>query len=622
MNYTTTTGSVIKWGMQPVITWSQFGKYAFRSNSQTNLKSANAPLIYEVVYLRTGLNENTEVSPSTETPTATTTRGDVINVTFKVYTSTEFFSLSNFSTFETDWELIGSIKKSRDISNRKYITNDVPDGHRFSVDISQMLSDELSYSLVPIGKGTFENIQFGGMNGGLAKNDNVIAGQSGTLWNGYPVNSFLKQPNGCYRLVRVAVYPDILDNQGFIHQTSTRHLASNLVEVINSVPTAGREAAYYSTSSMDEFIRLGPYADSVGTPKRMMTNCPNFRFYGGGTTTTPYGNRNFWWKKPVRIDSRAEWLYWWQSDVNYYDSGWQEFKKLKLKIITFDYTGASQNTVYVDDFEDNLAPLRNASGTYIEKYSRCVLAQNISVYYINANGKNDAGASLTNQIDSDTDYYTVNLEGTKQSDGSKMDLSQKYFYQIDRVGFKYEDYYSNVVNTTENYVTFFWLNRLGGIDSYTAKRDMVQGLTISKDIIERKTANRMYRQDDQLHTSGTALTNEYKSDTMRGGDTYKGGREVMSVNAERVHSVYTEPLNEGVAKWLEELITSPNVWIEEQNSEQRLNYIQNPQIRPQNKGYVPVIITNSEIETFNTEKGLVKFNIEYYYSHKLNTQRN
>ena len=48
----------------------------------------------------------------------------------------------------------------------------------------------------------------------------------------------------------------------------------------------------------------------------------------------------------------------------------------------------------------------------------------------------------------------------------------------------------------------------------------------------------------------------------------------------------------------------------------------NPHLRPQNKGYVPVIITNNEIETFNTEKGLVTFNIEYYYAHKLNTQRN
>jgi cytochrome c oxidase accessory protein FixG len=43
----------------------------------------------------------------------------------------------------------------------------------------------------------------------------------------------------------------------------------------------------------------------------------------------------------------------------------------------------------------------------------------------------------------------------------------------------------------------------------------------------------------------------------RGGDIYKGGREVTNVNAERVQSVYTEPLNKSVAKWLEEMILSP-----------------------------------------------------------------
>ena len=55
-------------------------------------------------------------------------------------------------------------------------------------------------------------------------------------------------------------------------------------------------------------------------------------------------------------------------------------------------------------------------------------------------------------------------------------------------------------------------------------------------------------------------TSLYHSDTMRGGDIYKGGREVSNVNAERVQSVYTEPLNKSVAKWLEEMMLSPNVW--------------------------------------------------------------
>ena len=37
---------------------------------------------------------------------------------------------------------------------------------------------------------------------------------------------------------------------------------------------------------------------------------------------------------------------------------------------------------------------------------------------------------------------------------------------------------------------------------------------------------------------------------------------------------------------------------------------------------MPVIITNSDIETINQEQGLVSFNIEYTLAHKVQTQRN
>ena len=48
----------------------------------------------------------------------------------------------------------------------------------------------------------------------------------------------------------------------------------------------------------------------------------------------------------------------------------------------------------------------------------------------------------------------------------------------------------------------------------------------------------------------------------------------------------------------------------------------NPYQRPSTKEYIPVIITNSDIETVNQESGLVKFNLEYTLSHKVQTQRN
>ena len=93
---------------------------------------------------------------------------------------------------------------------------------------------------------------------------------------------------------------------------------------------------------------------------------------------------------------------------------------------------------------------------------------------------------------------------------------------------------------------------------------------------------------------------------MRGGDLYKGGREVLGVNADRVQSVYTEPLNKSVANWLEEMMLSPNVWIEKDTDATAKGNSSNPYLRPSTKGYIPVIITNSDIETVNQENGLVR----------------
>ena len=176
-------------------------------------------------------------------------------------------------------------------------------------------------------------------------------------------------------------------------------------------------------------------------------------------------------------------------------------------------------------------------------------------------------------------------------------------------------------NIPYGFVRFHWLNSLGAIDSYTAKRDVVEGLTISRDVIERKSGDRTWYQADE-NKDGAVSPSNYISDTMRGGDIYKGGREVANVNADRVQSVYTEPLNKSVATWLEEIMLSPNVWIEMDTAATSVGNTINPYLRPSTKEYIPVIITNSDIETVNQENGLVRFNIEYTLAHKVQTQRN
>mgnify|MGYP000032172444 CR=1 FL=1 len=67
---------------------------------------------------------------------------------------------------------------------------------------------------------------------------------------------------------------------------------------------------------------------------------------------------------------------------------------------------------------------------------------------------------------------------------------------------------------------------------------------------------------------------------------------------------------------------SPNVWIEMDTDATEMGNLRNSYLRPSTKEYIPVIITNSDVETVNQAEGLVKFNIEYTLSHKVITQRN
>ena len=107
-----------------------------------------------------------------------------------------------------------------------------------------------------------------------------------------------------------------------------------------------------------------------------------------------------------------------------------------------------------------------------------------------------------------------------------------------------------------------------------------------------------------------------------GNDTYKGGVNTFSIDATLNKSVYTEPLNSLESKWLQELLTSPNVWIELQNDRAKWMKDRNTTSHPSEKDYFPVTITNSEFQTLNQEEGLVKLNIEYTMANSINTQSN
>tara|TARA_R110002167_G_scaffold2000_2_gene10300 strand:+ start:851 stop:2686 length:1836 start_codon:yes stop_codon:yes gene_type:complete len=585
--------------------------FGYRGNY---LISANDQLRYQIQWFNgNAVTEGSEASASNWV-TAGGGKGDLVSVVFKVYSTTDS-TLSNIG----DWDLIGTISKARDISNRKYTDGSAPVGHRFTIDISQLVSDQLSYSLVPINKGTWQSYKWGGMNGGLTMQDNVIGSNAPA---GSAISEYNVSQNGTFRRVRVTAEWKVINSDGeIIDATGTPTKTSTDISVINSVNQFETDNVYY----LDQFNHGSEPTTTAARPQRLNTNCPNWYY-----NSTP-GNL-VEMKKPVRMDEQAEWLYWYVNSIKHKNATTKFFAMYFLYGKTYTGNFSPENEFVLSDFNSSLdLEVTGAYQTFAHSQNRMVV-QNVSPDFINNNAYEPANQYLPLTtpivpITANTTKYQIHVKGlwnngtTGSPQWQTTANSASYWYEIDRES----------ANLTYGFVRFHWLNRMGGIDSYTAKKDLTEGLTISRDVIERKSGDRTWGQDDQYRTGGTTypeppayvpLDDDYISNTMRGQDTYKGGREVLNVNAERVQSVYTDPLNIPTSKWLQEIMTSPNVWIEMDTLATERNNTQNPYQRPSTKGYIPVIITNSDIETVNQSEGLVKFNIEYTLAHKVQTQRN
>ena len=588
----------INWQIQPLDFSNSNLAGSFWNYRANYLKSVNDPLRYQVLWTSSGVTEGTEPSAAN----FSNNNGDVVNVIFNVQTTVG----------DGYWQDLGSIKKSRDIANRRYNDGSQPLGHRFTIDISQLVSNELSYSLCPINKGTWQSSYYGGMNGGLTMQDNVLGSTGAAM--GTVVSNYNVSRNGTFRRLKVQTTYEIINSDGEI-VSATGGTTSQIISVINSVNEFEKHGLYYTlTYNMD---------NASDNKYCFLSRCPNF--------TESDSKLTYDFQKPIRIDEQAEYLQFYIRRIfsNEIISGDKRVGTVGLYVETFLADGTPENQFYLRDFEDNLTTNTNNNGyVTLDEYQNAMFIQNISPYYIN-NTTNLIGLSKKtpsnspsnypywnqytgSKITSNTAYYRVSMSRFAMWSPYTERRTSKYrYYTIDREDDK--DAYE--------FVRFHWLNSVGGIDSYTAKRDVVEGLTISKDVIERKSGDRTWYQGNQ--NQGSTIQNSlYHSDTMRGGDIYKGGREVSNVNAERVQSVYTEPLNKSVAKWLEEIMLSPNVWIEMDTEATQVGNARNPYLRPSDKEYIPVIITNSDVETVNQENGLVSFNIEYTLAHKVITQTN
>tara|TARA_R110002073_G_scaffold8783_2_gene46969 strand:+ start:3696 stop:5498 length:1803 start_codon:yes stop_codon:yes gene_type:complete len=591
-----------EWAFQPLDYSTSILYDAFYIHRGNYLKSANDNIRYSFLWTNpaTALNEATPALASNWD--AATESGDVINVVFEVYAWTK----------DTNKELIATIKKSKDIANKSY-NQDLPAmGHRFSIDISELMTNQLSYSLCPINKGTWQSNYYGGMNGGLVMQDNVIDG-TGT-GTGTPISNYNVSRNGSFRQVQVVATFEVLNADGAIIP-ATDTTSSNIITVINSVNQFEKNDIYYSYQGNDNgnYVISSANDSARVESQKFLSRCNNGT---SSSSTIPF-------KAPIRIDEEAEFLQFFIFAANADDiggAGDDTVGSIGLKIETFLANGSAENTFYVREFEDNA--ILNTGSTAWRNGQESNFIQNISPSFINGTNVSLKSTPTSGsfpywnaysggKITALTSYYRVSMSKFGLNAFAERRSTEYRYYTIDR----------EIQNIPYGFVRFHWLNSMGGIDSYTAKRNVVEGLSISRDVIERKSVDRTWYQNDT--TTGTPIvTSLYHSDTMRGGDLYKGGREVSNVNAERNQSVYTEPLNIQMATWLEEIMTSPNVWIEMDTDATEMGNTMNSYLRPSTKGYIPVIITNNDIETVNQENGLVKFNIEYTLAHKVRTQRN
>ena len=607
--------------------------------SFSRLMSVNSPLVFQVVWSDSGVNELTE--PSSANYSAP--NGDVINILFDIYQNVG--SLQPAST--ADWDLVATVRKSRDVPNnlkRNFKVNGVsglttPVSHRFTVDVSEICKDLLSYSLVPIGKGTWTSNKFGGLNGGEIVQDNVALHAS--------INPYIQRENGAWRNIKITTRAEIVNGDGTIVEatSSASQLEFNDFYIINSVTEYDKNRVDHA--EFTEAFMLSNFTPTRRNPKSFQTNCPN-KITESSQITHGLKIVDF---KEVRLTDNAEYLQWFQGDLG---NGTTLFDKdkVRIEVEAISAAGSITQRYYLFDFVEFLKTDATNSNKFALTQNQC-LVQNVSPAFISRNGISQTSATQNTwqnggtvagaALGEATPFYRVSLEG---SDGVTVTrLSEYRYFKLD-----FEKQLSNMATSSgtnpnisyntgkKNFVKFFWLNTAGGIDSYTAKGFYTESYNVQREIIKRNEGNR-FNYGIGFTATNNPITSSFHSDTLRGADNHKGGREVLSVNADRVATVQTRPMTPRMAEWVREIATSPNVWIETDSVDHTVegdifakvnqkNYSNNTSglaqdgRYPTNLKYTPVIITNSSVDVESDEQKQVVMTFEYTYAHEVKTQRN
>jgi hypothetical protein len=552
----------------------------YSSSDGQQFISCNQPLIYQFKF---GQTQQRITNLSTE---ADLISGDLVNALFEVFIGIDgnnSLSIGGGNMFQ-----IGTIRKSRDIPyvgnegiDPQYSSlNSIHNFHTFTVDIAPLVKNYLSYTLVPIKKGALSaDYQMGG---------NYT---TNNLWDFTSVQ-------GSLRFVDVRIKFEVLETTGGSNLVIANDGSNDQIKGTNSFAVINSAPQHYDNPHILRTNHM--ITGTSDDEKYFFSNCPNGDKGLASTNYTP---------KLIRLDEEAEFLSYYLRKFNGTATSLIT-TDFYMRVTTKDASGATVDYMNIRDWKETFgiagSPPFGGGGfgtaplDTINAYKYIV--QNVSPAYLDTfptgGGGWNNGAKFTGATHYEAALFLNNGSTT-------YDCSETRYYKIDT-----EDECG-----AYDFVRFHWLNRLGGIDSYTAKRDVTESVSVNKTFFERKAPNQQYIQqyDGNIFTTN--------NDPL-GNDLYKGQIDTLSITGTRGGSVFTEPLNTTQAKWLEELITSPNVWIElETEASKRANAV-NPTSHPSTRDYMPVIIQNSNINTVSQSEGLVKFNIDYIFSNKLNTQSN
>ena len=567
----------------PLATMSSQG---YSNSDAIKIMSVNNPITYQIKWGQTN-SRITNFMTKDEYVS-----GDVANVIFDIYMGNVWREHDNNIS---NMAFIGSLRKSRDMPlimgegmNPQFTTGvNLKDWHSFTVDIAPVVKSYLSYTLTPFMKGSPSEL----FNMGGTYNTN----------NSYDFTSI----GGSDRIIQVQARFEVYEQDATISE--------KLV-----IATSGGSEVFKNTGGIvvvnaalqhDEKPILHRYninCNPTTTYKEFFSNFPNNDSTGGEKRVQIF--------KKVRLDDEGEFLSWFQE--KFANSGTPNHAYNMTDFYVQIYTDESDGTHHTVKLRDVQYTLGNTAtptsgwwstgwGTNSDPHDTevmKVLSQNVSPAYINS--------VTAGTITSDTISYRVRLGCSGSTLGTNVAVSESRYYVLDH----------ETPNTAYDYVRFHWLNRLGGIDSYTAKRDISESVNVSKVFFERQSPNRQFIQQ----YNGTSNPFSNPQDAL-GGDSYKSSVNTLAVEATRSKTVYTEPLNMEESKWLEEILTSPNVWVELDNEAGFwTEFVTNnsAEIHPSTRDYFPVTITNSSLTTVDQALGLVKFNLEYTMANSIVTQSN